>query len=460
MLGILFFATLIPSISTQETDETITYTQCTDGYEWDPIRQQCKDIDECGIMQEPCKGGMKCVNHYGGYLCLPRTAQILLNNGQEDTIVQPNSGAQPSTGQNVYVDRPNSPPDPPRNVPSTVQLMQCVSGYERNSQNLCQDIDECLTGAHSCRPDQVCSNTRGSFVCQCPRGYQRRGEQCIDIDECSLSSFCHHHCVNTLGSYYCQCNQGFQLAANNYTCIDVDECSTSSPCAQECYNMIGSYICQCNPGYELSRDRVNCEDIDECRTSNYYCQYQCVNEPGRFSCVCPEGYQLVGTRSCQDINECESDAHDCGEDAMCWNYYGGFRCYPANPCQDPYVRMSDNRCVCHGTNPLCRDQPYSIVYKYMSIRSNRAVPSDIFQVQATLIYSNTINTFRIKSGNENGDFYLRHTSGVSAMLVLIKPLAGPREYIVDLEMVTVNSLMSYRSSSILRLTIIVGPYAF
>ncbi|XP_069810923.1 EGF-containing fibulin-like extracellular matrix protein 1 [Dendropsophus ebraccatus] len=460
MLGILFFATLIQSISTQETDETITYTQCTDGYEWDPLRQQCKDIDECGIMQEPCKGGMKCVNHYGGYLCLPRTAQILLNNGQEDTVVSQNSGSQQSTGQNVYVERPNSPPDPPRSVPGSVQFMQCASGYEQNAQNLCQDIDECLTGTHNCRPDQVCTNIRGSFTCLCPRGYQKRGEQCIDIDECSISSFCHHHCVNTLGSYYCQCNPGFQLAPNNYSCVDVDECSTSSPCAQECYNMIGSYMCQCNPGYELSRDRVNCEDIDECRTSSYLCQYQCVNEPGRFSCVCPEGYQLVGTRSCQDINECESNTHDCGEETTCWNYFGGFRCYPENPCQDPYVRMSDNRCVCQVTNPLCRDQPYSIVYKYMSIRSNRAVPSDIFQVQATLIYSNTINTFRIKSGNENGDFFLRHTGPVSAMLVLIRPLAGPREYIVDLEMVTVNSLMNYRSSSILRLTIIVGPYSF
>ncbi|XP_073528509.1 EGF-containing fibulin-like extracellular matrix protein 1 [Phyllobates terribilis] len=460
MLGILFFATLIPSISTQDTDETITYTQCTDGYEWDPIRQQCKDIDECGIMQEPCKGGMKCVNHYGGYLCLPRTAQILLNNGQEDTVVSQNSGSQQSNSQNAFVERPSSPADPQRNLPSTVQLMQCSSGYELNAQNMCQDVDECLTGTHNCRPDQVCNNVRGSFTCLCPRGYQKRGEQCIDIDECSISSFCHHHCVNTLGSYYCQCNIGFQLAPNNYSCVDVDECSTSSPCAQECYNMIGSYMCQCNPGYELSRDRVNCEDIDECRTSSYLCQYQCVNEPGRFSCVCPEGYQLVGTRSCQDINECESNTHDCGEDATCWNYYGGFRCYPANPCQDPYVRMSDNRCVCHVTNPLCREQPYSIVHKYMSIRSNRAVPSDIFLVQATLIYTNTINTFRIKSGNENGDFYLRHTSGVSAMLVLIRPLTGPREYIVDLEMVTVNSLMNYRSSSILRLTIIVGPYPF
>ncbi|KAG8557890.1 hypothetical protein GDO81_016767 [Engystomops pustulosus] len=306
MLGILFFATLIPSISTQETDETITYTQCTDGYEWDPIRQQCKDIDECGIMQEPCKGGMKCVNHYGGYLCLPRTAQILLNNGQEDTVISQNGGSQQSTGQNVYVERTNSAPDPARNLPSTVQLMQCASGYELNAQNMCQDIDECLTGTHNCRPDQVCTNMRGSFSCLCPRGYQKRGEQCIDIDECSVSSFCHHRCVNTLGSYYCQCNPGFQLASNNYTCVDLDECSTSSPCAQECYNMIGSYICQCSPGYELSRDRVNCEDIDECRTSSYLCQYQCVNEPGRFSCVCPEGYQLVGTRSCQAMTDSSS----------------------------------------------------------------------------------------------------------------------------------------------------------
>ncbi|XP_075452333.1 EGF-containing fibulin-like extracellular matrix protein 1 [Ascaphus truei] len=459
MLRILCLATLVHLISAQEAEETITFTQCTDGYEWDPLRQQCKDIDECEIVLDACKGGMKCVNHYGGYLCLPRTAQILVNNGQEETQVSQPSESQPTNGQNAYVERPN-PADTQRVPPNTLQRIQCSAGYELTAQNMCQDIDECATGAHNCRPDQVCSNVRGTYNCICPRGYQRRGEQCIDIDECSTTSYCHHHCVNTLGSYYCHCNPGFQLAANNYSCADLDECNTSSPCAQQCYNMIGSFLCQCNPGYELSRDRINCEDIDECRASSYLCQYQCVNEPGRFSCVCPEGYQLVGTRSCQDINECEINTHECGEDDTCWNYYGGFRCYPRNPCQEPYVRMSENRCVCPGTNPVCRDQPYSIVHKYMSIRSNRAVPSDIFQIQATMIYSNTVNTFRIKSGNENADFYLRHTSGVSAMLVLIKPLTGPREYIVDLEMVTVNSLMNYRTSSILRLTIIVGPYPF
>lgn len=66
-----------------------------------------------------------------------------------------------------------------------------------------------------------------------------------------------------------------------------------------------------------------------------------------------------------------------------------------------------SRCVCPVSNAVCRELPQSIVYKYMSIRSDRSVPSDIFQIQATTIYANTINTFRIKSGNENGEFYLR-----------------------------------------------------
>lgn len=66
-----------------------------------------------------------------------------------------------------------------------------------------------------------------------------------------------------------------------------------------------------------------------------------------------------------------------------------------------------SRCVCPVSNSVCLELPQSIVHKYMSIRSERSVPSDIFQIQATTIYTNTINTFRIKSGNENGEFYLR-----------------------------------------------------
>ncbi|XP_029793255.1 EGF-containing fibulin-like extracellular matrix protein 1 [Suricata suricatta] len=502
MLKALFLSMLtLALVKSQDTEETITYTQCTDGYEWDPVRQQCKDIDECDIVPDACKGGMKCVNHYGGYLCLPKTAQIIVNNeqpqqetpasegvsaaanaaatsgggaggmaasGMAASGVMPGggfiasaaavAGPEVQTGRNNFVIRRN-PADPQRIPANPSHRIQCATGYEQSEHNVCQDIDECTAGTHNCRADQVCINLRGSFACQCPPGYQKRGEQCVDIDECTIPPYCHQRCVNTPGSFYCQCSPGFQLAANNYTCVDINECDASNQCAQQCYNILGSFICQCNQGYELSSDRLNCEDIDECRTSSYLCQYQCVNEPGKFSCMCPQGYQVVRSRTCQDINECET-TNECREDEMCWNYHGGFRCYPRNPCQDPYVLTSENRCVCPVSNAVCRELPQSIVYKYMSIRSDRSVPSDIFQIQATTIYANTINTFRIKSGNENGEFYLRQTSPVSAMLVLVKSLSGPREYIVDLEMLTVNSIGTFRTSSVLRLTIIVGPFSF
>lgn len=35
------------------------------------------DINECATIPDACKGEMKCFNHYGGYLCLPRSASVI-----------------------------------------------------------------------------------------------------------------------------------------------------------------------------------------------------------------------------------------------------------------------------------------------------------------------------------------------------------------------------------------------
>uniref|UniRef100_A0A3Q3IPJ6 Serum response factor n=1 Tax=Monopterus albus TaxID=43700 RepID=A0A3Q3IPJ6_MONAL len=135
---------------------------------------------------------------------------------------------------------------------------------------------------------------------------------------------------------------------------------------------------------------------------------------------------------CQDINECETGPN-CREDQMCWNYFGGYRCYPRNPCQEPYIQTGEGRCSCQSPS-ACRGLPPSIVYKYMSITSERSVPADIFQIQATSVLPSMLNTFRIKAGNEDGQFFLRRSSNVSAMLVMTRPLIGPREHVLDLEM--------------------------
>nr|XP_031303956.1 EGF-containing fibulin-like extracellular matrix protein 2 isoform X2 [Camelus dromedarius] len=353
---------------------------------------------------------------------------------------------------------PTEPPEPRAAGPSRAQ--ECTDGYEwdPDSQH-CRDVDECAQALHDCRPSQDCHNLPGSYQCTCPDGYRKIGPECVDIDECRYR-YCQHRCVNLPGSFRCQCEPGFQLGPNNRSCVDVNECDMGAPCEQRCFNSYGTFLCRCHQGYELHRDGFSCSDIDECSYSSYLCQYRCVNEPGRFSCHCPQGYQLLATRLCQDIDECESGAHQCSEAQTCVNFHGGYRCVDTNRCVEPYVQVSDNRCLCPASNPLCREQPSSIVHRYMSITSERSVPADVFQIQATSVYPGAYNAFQIRAGNSQGDFYIRQINNVSAMLVLARPVTGPREYVLDLEMVTMNSLMSYRASSVLRLTVFVGAYTF
>uniref|UniRef100_A0A8C5PCJ6 EGF containing fibulin extracellular matrix protein 2 n=1 Tax=Leptobrachium leishanense TaxID=445787 RepID=A0A8C5PCJ6_9ANUR len=435
----LLLCLLVPTRQ-QESETPNSFAECTDGYEWDPERQYCKDINECQRIPDACKGEMKCINHYGGYLCLPRSASVISDSHTESAIHE-----QPPSQPDTFEQQPNP----------------CPAGYQPDSQGLgtCVDMDECAFELHDCLPSQECVNIPGSFHCKCPEGYRKIGTECVDIDECRYR-YCQHRCVNSPGSFTCQCEPGFQLASNNRSCVDVNECSMGAPCQQRCYNTYGTFLCRCNQGYELDRDGHTCNDIDECSYSSYLCQHECVNEPGRFSCICPEGYQLLGTRLCQDINECETDAHSCSETQTCVNFHGGFRCVEKNRCKEPFIQVSDNRCMCPSGNQLCRDEPGSVVYRYMSITSDRSVPSDIFQIQATSVYPGAYNTFQIRSGNEQGDFYIRQINNISAMLVLARPVTGPQEFVLDLEMLTANSLLSYRSSSVLRLTVFVGGYAF
>uniref|UniRef100_A0A8C8A441 EGF containing fibulin extracellular matrix protein 1 n=1 Tax=Oryzias sinensis TaxID=183150 RepID=A0A8C8A441_9TELE len=350
-------------------------SQCTEGYKYDEVREQCRDIDECKLLEDACKGGMQCINNFGGYLCLPKNAVIYVTKEESEQVPLPDPVPEVPAIPSIPAHLPVPVPGGPRDSPATRTIL-CSSGFTADEQNLY-------------------------------------------VNECDLQAPCQHHC----------------------------------------YNLIGSFLCQCDHGFELAADMVSCEDIDECSLSSYMCQYQCVNTPGSYACECPQGYQLQGNRLCQDINECETGTHDCQADEMCWNYYGGFRCYPRNPCESPYTQTSENRCICRSQAD-CEGIPPSIVYKYMSIQADRSVPADIFQIQATSIYANTHNTFRIKAGNEAGEFFLRRSGNASAMLVLTKPLSGPKEYVVDLEMVTHHLTMNYRASSVLRLTIIVGPYPF
>jgi hypothetical protein len=102
-----------------------------------------------------------------------------------------------------------------------------------------------------CRPDysQYCVFTEsGGYQCFCQWGYcdtrPMNGTDCIDVNECLVNNGgCNQICSNSIGSYSCNCQTGFQKSVDGKGCNDIDEC-LGSPCqAGTCVNSYGGFYC-------------------------------------------------------------------------------------------------------------------------------------------------------------------------------------------------------------------------
>lgn len=99
------------------------------------------------------------------------------------------------------------------------------------------DIDECdkVNGPNGrCGQNAVCTNTPGSFVCQCPPGFSGNPiNQCNDIDECAKPDSCGLGavCKNLPGSYTCECPEGTIPDPDPKTkCNEIVTCDGDSDC--------------------------------------------------------------------------------------------------------------------------------------------------------------------------------------------------------------------------------------
>ncbi|XP_077865610.1 uncharacterized protein LOC100366660 [Saccoglossus kowalevskii] len=280
-----------------------------------------------------------------------------------------------------------------------------------NSNDICEDGNECLLSSQNdCNPsNNICENTDGSYVCLCKLGYTGDGNNCTDINECTVDNGgCEHTCVNTEGNYYCTCNDGYEIDVGGFNCKDIDECilethtcpqnctntettndnvvgyvcscvdgfmdqgTTGRDCIPEetcannscvngiCYVLDGVQQCQCEQGYELdAADQNTCLQIDECDRGTDMCYHNCHDETPGYRCSCREGYTLdVDDRSCSDIDECIGRMHNCTALEECINTDGGFKCVcipgygsDSGICED-VDECQSNTSMCH-VNATC-----------------------------------------------------------------------------------------------------------
>ena len=57
-------------------------------------------------------------------------------------------------------------------------MLMCIQVPLFVYQAFAEDIDECIEGTDDCDDNAVCTNTEGSFTCECESGYTGNGRIC------------------------------------------------------------------------------------------------------------------------------------------------------------------------------------------------------------------------------------------------------------------------------------------
>lgn len=215
---------------------------------------------------------------------------------------------------------------------------QCAPGRACDTavSGTCADVDECAD-AGACGLVATCTNTLGSFTCDCPAGYSGASTSgtppaCDDLNECADAGLCGPNttCTNTPGSFDCACATGFfgsTVSGGPATCSATDRCAGNSCGATAtCATSGSTFECTCAAGYTgatTTGSAPSCSDLDECLTQGVCgAGAACTNTPGSFTCACQSGYSGASTSgtaaTCTDVNECASSAL-CGNHAHCTN---------------------------------------------------------------------------------------------------------------------------------------------
>lgn len=195
---------------------------CKEGF--DAKGSVCIDIDECNNITK-CGQNAICINTLGSYKCACEDGYI--GSPPKAACRAPCEDIQ--CGEHSYC------------KPVGIEAYcMCEDGWTLNPNDIsagCQDVNECDTSlgfAGRCGHNAHCSNTLGSFICNCPEGYTGDAyNECLDINECLIDNLCGvgADCINHEGSFVCECPEGTVADPDpSVRCSEILTCETEKDC--------------------------------------------------------------------------------------------------------------------------------------------------------------------------------------------------------------------------------------
>lgn len=136
---------------------------------------------------------------------------------------------------------------------------------------------------------------------------------------------CQQICENTKESYVCKCHPGYKLDDNMVTCTQLVAENVNN-------SKLSSYISNnVTKGEESLQTFENKIDLDADEDTDLDPDDEIENdleETAVKETVCPTGFKvdLLRPQQCLDINECLLNLHDCKSNQICQNTNGAFRC--------------------------------------------------------------------------------------------------------------------------------------